>query len=84
MKKIVNYLDSLPDKGKIELTKSGILSSKMVEMYICPEGHKNDKEVEFCEGNGGYCGLNIKGLKKEQVNVIKAFKDKVRVLENLL
>ena len=84
MKEILSYLDNLPDKGKIEMTKSSILSSKTTEMYICPDGHKNDKEIEYCEGNGGYCGLNIKGLKKEQVNTINAFRDKVRVLENLL
>ena len=84
MKEILSYLDNLPDKGKIEMTKSGILSSKMEEMYICPEGHKNNKDVVYCEGNGGYCGLNIKGLKQEQVNVINACRDKVRVLENLL
>ena len=84
MKEILSYLDNLPDKGKIEMTKSGILSSKMTEMYICPEGHKNDKETEYCECEGGYCGLNIKGLKREQVSVINAFRDKVRVLENLL
>jgi hypothetical protein len=84
MKEILSYIDNLPDKGKIEMTKSSILSSKMTEMYICPDGHKNDKEIEYCEGNGGYCGLNIKGLKKEQVNTINAFRDKVRVLENFL
>ena len=64
MKEILQFIDNLPDKGNIEMIKSGILSSKMVEMYICPEGHKNEKDVVYCEGNGGYCGLNIKGLKK--------------------
>lgn len=84
MKEILQFIDNLPDKGNIEMTKSGILSSKMVEMYICPEGHKNEKDVVYCEGNGGYCGLNIKGLKKEQVDVINAFRDKVRILDSLL
>lgn len=84
MKEILQFIDNLPDKGKIEMTKSGILSSKMTEMYICPEGHKNEKNVEYCEGNGGYCGLNIKGLKKEQVDIINVFRDKVRILEHLL
>lgn len=63
MKEILQFIDNLPDKGNIEMIKSGILSSKMV-VYICPEGHKNEKDVVYCEGNGGYCGLNIKGLKK--------------------
>ena len=84
MKAILDFLDNLPDKGKIEMTKSGMLSSKMVEMYICPEGHKNEKDVVYCEGNGGYCGLNIKGLKRSQIEVIDAFREKVEVLEKLL
>lgn len=86
MEAIVEHLDNLPDKGQITEVKAGTFSSKMVEMYVCPLGHKNDKSVEFCEyGNyPNYCELNIKGLNKSQVKVIQAFKDKVTVVKNML
>lgn len=85
MKEILSFLNNLPNKGKIEMTKSGILSSKMTEMYICPKGHKNNKDVEYCEGvSDGSCGLNIKGLTREQVSIIKSFRDKVTILEKLI
>jgi uncharacterized protein YbjQ (UPF0145 family) len=82
MENICAFLDNLPKKGKIEEVKGGLLSSKMVEKYICPNGHKNDKEYEFCQEYG--CGLNIKGLTHEEVNIINTFKDKVRIIKALL
>ena len=80
MEEIISCIDNLPNKGKIEEVKSGLLSSKIVEMYICPNGHKNNKDFEFCEA----CGLNIKGLEKWQTNIIKSFKDKLRIIKSLL
>ena len=82
MEEIISYIDNLPNKGEIKEVKSGVLSSKMVEMYICPNGHKNNKDIEFCEDPS--CGLNIKGLTKKQVNIINTFKDKVRIIKSLL
>lgn len=82
---IVEYLDNLPDKGKITEVKSGAFSSKMVEMYICPLGHKNNKDVEYCEHGSTYplCGLNIKGLSRSQVETINKFKQRVDVIKKL-
>lgn len=82
MENICAFLDNLHEQGKIEEVKGGLLSSKMVEKYICPNGHKNDKEYEFCQEYG--CGLNIKGLTYEEVNIINTFKDKVRIIKALL
>lgn len=82
MEDICAFLDNLPEKGKIEEVKGGLLSSKMVEKYICPNGHKNDKEYEFCQEYD--CGLNIKGLTRNEVNIINMFKDKVRIIKALL
>lgn len=86
MEKILSVLDSLPDKGKFQEMKSGVFSAKLEEMYICPLGHKNNKDVVFCESthNGGWCGLNIKGLNREQVDIIEAFRVKVGILKTLL
>lgn len=80
MKETMSLLDHLPYKGKIEEVKSGILSSKLVEMYICPNGHKNNKDNIYCSD----CGLNIKGLTMEQVDEIEKFKIKVAILDELL
>lgn len=82
MEDICTFLDSLPDKGRIVEVKGGLLSSKMVEKYICPNGHRNDKECVFCQEYD--CGLNIKGLTQNEVNIINTFKDKVRILKALL
>ena len=83
MESILEYLNNLPDKGQITEVKAGAFSSKMVEMYICPAGHKNDKDVEFCE-HDYYCGLNIKGLTHRQLDAIHAFGDKVTVIKCML
>lgn len=80
MNEIVGFYDSLPNKGHFEMVKTGILSSKMEEMYICPEGHKNDKDRQFCYE----CGANIKGLNETQVKIIESFKTKVEILNKLI
>lgn len=82
MEEICTVIDNLPDRGKIEEVKGGLLSSKMVEKYICPNGHKNDKGYEFCQEFG--CGLNIKGFTHAEVKIINTFKDKVRIIKSLL
>lgn len=86
MEMIVEYLENLPDRGRIAEVKVGPLSSKTVEKYICPLGHKNDKDVEYCEhgNNPPFCGLNIKGLTYAQVGIIETFKERVSVIKMLL
>lgn len=79
MQEICTLLENLPDKGQIILGKSGMFS-KEKELFVCENGHKNDKEQEFCET----CGLNIKGLKFYQVVLITEFSNKVEALKKLL
>ena len=81
MEEICLFLDNLPNKGKVQEVKAGLLSSKMVEKYICPNEHSNDKGTEYCQACN--CGLNIKGLTREQMHTINSFKDKVRVIKSL-
>lgn len=86
MESIVEHLENLPDKGQIIEVKAGAFSSKMVEVYMCPLGHKNDRDVQFCE-HGGYpyfCGLNIKGLSRKQVEIIQSFKERLEVIKKIL
>lgn len=79
MKEIIEIYDALPDTGKIEMVKGGLLS-KDQEKYICENGHKNNKDQIFCEA----CGVNIKGWDKKQAQLIDEFRTKVQVLNDLL
>ena len=79
MGKIVSLFDVLPDKGSIKEVKS-LMTAKIQEMYICPNGHKNDKDRQFCT----QCGANIKGLDKAQAKTIESFKTKVEILNKLI
>jgi uncharacterized protein YbjQ (UPF0145 family) len=80
MEKIIEILENLPDKGKIESVK-GILS-KAKDKYICPNGHKSDETSEFCENEN--CMLNIKGLTPNDLKQIESFKLKVDSLSILI
>lgn len=79
MKQIVQYLDNLPDLGHFEETKGGFLSSGG-KRYICPNGHQNNVESDFCYT----CNRNIKGILSSDIGIIESFKNKVTVLEKLL
>jgi uncharacterized protein YbjQ (UPF0145 family) len=78
MKQIVDKLDHMPDTGKIESVKGGLLGKEQMR-FICEKGHKNNPDADFCS-----CGINIKGLTKEEVNIISNFKVRVKTLEELL
>ncbi|MCM1292042.1 MAG: YbjQ family protein [Bacteroides sp.] len=81
MREILCLLESLPDKGSTRLTtQSGLFSKKEEELYICPNGHKNQKDNTFCVD----CGLNIKGLTLGQLKTINQFKDIVEALAETL
>lgn len=79
MKQILYAFETLPDTGKIEMVKGGLLS-KDQEKFICENGHKNDKDEEYCAN----CGRNIKGLHKDEVQIIERFKEKVEALADFL
>lgn len=80
MKQIISLFDSLPDKGSIQVVRSGRFTKKEEEMYICPDGHKNPKELRYCDK----CGQNTKGLTLEQVKVINQFKRVTEALEAVI
>jgi uncharacterized protein YbjQ (UPF0145 family) len=79
MTTICNKLDNLPDLGEKSVGKNGVFS-KEKELYICRHGHKNDANAEYCD----QCYENIKGLTKEEVAKIEAFKKRTQTLEKLL
>lgn len=81
MKEICAFLDSLPDTGRIEKVKAGLLK-KEEEMYICQNGHKSKRDSEFCENAS--CLVNIKGLSPKEVGIVNQFKKRVEIIERIL
>lgn len=79
MKELSQLISQLPDKGSVTKGKLGMFS-KEEEIWICPNGHKNSMDNEFCST----CNLNIKGIKWEDNEKVLAFDKKVRMLESLL
>lgn len=77
---VLDFLDNLPNKGKIEVVKG--MFGKEQEKYICPNGHKNEANEEYC-GNQ-MCGLNIKGLTEKHMETIMQFKENVDALKKLI
>ncbi len=80
MRKILEELDNLPNKGAIENVKDSLFSSKVVERFVCSCGYKNATDDVYCSS----CGQNIKGLVRSQVDTINNFKVKVETLEQLV
>lgn len=56
------------------------LFGKEQEAFICQNGHKNNKDKEFCS----ICGKNIKGLSKNEVDKIEQFRNKIKVLTDMI
>lgn len=81
MIQILHVFDSLPDTGKIEMVKGGLLS-KDQEKFICANGHKSNKDSIYCENFS--CGINIKGLTLEEVKRIEDFRFLTNTLSDLL
>ncbi len=78
MKTIADMVDSLPMKGGKQTVKGGMLS-KEKEKYICPNGHANNAEYEFCKT----CGKDAKGLTESQWVEINTFKRNIQCIEDL-
>lgn len=79
MGEICHKFDLLPNLGEITTGKTGMFS-KEKELFICRNGHKNEKEIEYCST----CGENIKGLQVQQIKDIMNFKKRVEALGSLL
>ena len=79
MREIIKMIDTLPDTGQIQIVKSGLLNKEQ-EKFICEKGHKNNKDIEFCET----CDVNIKGLNREEVAIIEQLREVISILENNL
>ncbi|MBR0047197.1 MAG: heavy metal-binding domain-containing protein [Bacteroidaceae bacterium] len=79
MQELVNFLQNMPDTGKIEEVKGSLFSSGGVK-FICQCGEKNGKDEKFCS----QCGRDIKGLTMEQREIVDRFVERVSILREIL
>lgn len=79
MTELAEMLNDLPPLGEIS-QQSGWFGKD--RRYVCPSGHLNKPDVEFCEHED--CGLNIFGLKKEHIKAVEEFSTRCKVLKELL
>lgn len=79
MQILANAMSNLTPLGQIR-TSRGIFSED--KRYICPDGHSNDINTEFCKHPG--CGLNIFGLTQAENDSINEFKIRVSILATMI
>lgn len=80
MEEIIDYISKSPNTGKVEMVKSGFISKKEEEMYVCQNGHKNQKDAKYCSS----CNLDIKGFTEEQNEIVDKFRKRIDVIRYLL
>lgn len=78
MEELLDRIDSLPQTGSI--TRRGSFFGEK-EMYICPDGHSNSADTEYCRHAG--CGKNARGLTQQEENTIKLFSNRLSALRSL-
>lgn len=79
MKALLQRMRHLPEEGEI-ISNAGLLRREV--RYICPAGHSNAAEADYCTHSG--CGLNIHGLTRRQCEAIDDFERRVNALSDLL
>jgi hypothetical protein len=77
MQRLVLAIENLEPLGEMRDMRSIFGKERK---YICPEGHTNSAQQEFC----ATCGLNINGFNGEQVVFIRDFKSRTATLARLL
>lgn len=79
MEKLLERIDRLPRIGYIE-HRSGIFGAS--EKFICPDGHSNPADTEYCTHAG--CGKNARGLTEPQEYAINLLSNRIEALKELL
>jgi len=79
MKELLERLENLPKVGVIQ-DVSGLFGSS--RKYVCPAGHKNSPDIEYCSHPG--CGMNKYGLTKADEAKIQIYRNRVSALDSLL
>ncbi len=79
MRRLLSAVRDPEPLGEIRTTRNVFGQS---EKYICPRGHVNDANQNYCQSDD--CGLNIYGLTAKQDEVIDDFERRINALGNLL
>ncbi len=79
MQELADFLQNMPDTGKIEEVKGGIFSSSGLK-FICQCGEKNDKDQQYCSN----CARDIKGLNYRQRTIVDRYLERVGILQSIL
>ena len=79
MEELLARIDALPTLGYVE-ERGGIFGRS--EKYICPDGHANPADTEYCRHSG--CGKNSRGLTSTQEGAVTAFLARIAALRSLL
>lgn len=79
MDELMSRIDNLPALGKIE-NRPGLFGSS--EKYICPDGHVNPSDAEYCRHTG--CGKDARGLTEAQENAVTIYFNRLEALHSLL
>ena len=77
MERLLHSLRQLPPLGRVEERRT-LLGTKRV--YVCPNGHGNNAEVEFCVE----CGCDIYGLGEDDRKAISDFALRCEALRDML
>lgn len=79
MSDLDEMLNNLPPVGEVRQVR-GLFRDEM--KYVCPNGHANHPDNEFCSEPG--CGLDIYGLTEKQYDYIDQYSHRVGVLQRLI
>lgn len=79
MQRLVDMLDNRPPAGGIR-EQRGIFG--VSEKYICPAGHVNPADAEYCTHSG--CGLDARGYTRDQAEAITTLARRTDALRELL
>lgn len=79
MQELLLRMRHLPEEGEMADGR-GLLRREL--RYVCPAGHVNAAEAEYCTHSG--CGLNIYGLTRKQMQAIDDYEARVDALAALL
>ena len=77
MQALYSAVKSLPPIGELKETRS-IFGREM--RYICPHGHPNPADSDFCQ----VCGINKYGFNEAQAAAIENFRLRLTLLERML
>ncbi len=81
MARLCEALDALPDKGYYDSAR-GMLRGVSTR-YVCPNGHiNNNPNDDYCSRPD--CGLDVRGLTREQNAAIAAYEDILTVLTDMI